>query len=94
VIGAPGWVDVDKARQYGLTPRMQDILTHLATGHTYAQTGRSLGLAEDTIRKHVKKMLRLVNARNSLNAVAIAYDAGVLRTAVEREWRTKMGLAA
>lgn len=94
MIGPAEWVDVDKARQYGLTPRMQDILTHLATGHTYAQTGRSLGLAEDTIRSHVKKMLRLVNARNSLEVVALSYDAGVLRTAVEREWRTKMVLAA
>jgi DNA-binding NarL/FixJ family response regulator len=94
VIGPTGWVDVDKARQYGLTDRMQDILVHLASGMTYAQTGRSLNLAEDTIRKHVKKMLRLVNARNSLEVIALSYDAGVLRTAVEREWRAKMGLAA
>ena len=73
---------------------MQDILVHLASGMTYAQTGRSLGLAEETIRKHVKRMLVLVKARNSTEVVALAYDCGVLRTAVEREWRARMGLAA
>lgn len=94
MIDVPGWVNVERAEECGLTPRMQDVLVHLACGMTYAQTGQALHLAEDTIRKHVKRMLVLVKARNATEAVALAYDCGVLRTAVEREWRTKMGLAA
>ena len=94
MIGAPQWIDVARARECGLTDRMQDILVHLARGMTYAQTGQALHLAEDTIRAHVWRMLVLVSARNATEAVALAYDCGVLRTAVEREWRARMGLVA
>lgn len=39
-----------------LTQRERDVLNSIATGHTLRQAGQSLGIAESTVRTHVKRI--------------------------------------
>ncbi|MDD7972012.1 response regulator [Roseinatronobacter alkalisoli] len=39
-----------------LTQREEDVLNSISTGHTLKQAARSLGIAESTVRTHVKRI--------------------------------------
>lgn len=66
----------------------------MARGFTYHQIAGLLGMTPNGVHTRVGSLLRVLGARSQAEAVALAYDSGVLRTAVEREWRARMGLAA
>lgn len=94
MIGPPGWVDTDRATERGLTPNHVQVLTGVARGFTYRQIAGQLRVSSHTVHTRVGALLRVMGARSQAEAVALCYDAGILRTAVEREWRARMGLAA
>lgn len=61
-----------------LTPRERQVLVRLATGASNKEIGRELGLAEVTVKLHVRQILRKINARNRSEAAAIATRAGLM----------------
>lgn len=61
----------------GLTPREWEVLTHLATGRTYAEIAAVLVISEKTVSTHVSNMLRKTG---TANRVALAQLAERIRT--------------
>jgi two-component system, NarL family, nitrate/nitrite response regulator NarL len=61
-----------------LTPREQQVLVRLATGAPNKEIGRDLGLAEITIKLHVRQILKKIGARNRSEAASIATRAGLM----------------
>jgi PAS domain S-box-containing protein len=55
-----------------LTPRQAEVLELLERGRTTKQIAEELHLSPETVRNHVRKLLRSVGAHSRLEAVAIA----------------------
>lgn len=62
----------------GLTPREQQVLVRLAAGAPNKEIGRDLGVAEVTVKLHVRQILKKIGARNRSEAAAIAARAGLI----------------
>ena len=58
-----------------LTPRQAEVLELLERGRTTKEIAAELHLSVETVRNHVKKLLRAVGAHSRLEAVAIANSA-------------------
>ena len=58
-----------------LTPRQAEVLDLLERGRTTRQIAAELHLSLDTVRNHVRHILRAVGAHSRLEAVAIAHGA-------------------
>jgi len=61
-----------------LTLREQEILRGLAAGNTYQTAARSLGISTDTVRFHIRKIYRKLQAHSQSEAVAKALRRGLL----------------
>jgi PAS domain S-box-containing protein len=61
-----------------LTPRQLQILHLLAHGRSTSQIAGELHLAVETVRNHVRHLLRALDAHSRLEAVATARREGVL----------------
>ncbi|GGI17818.1 MAG: response regulator transcription factor [Oxalicibacterium faecigallinarum] len=59
-----------------LTPRELEILGLIAGGLSNKEIADHLGLAEDTIKGHVRSLMDKLSARNRTHAVAIAVERG------------------
>jgi DNA-binding CsgD family transcriptional regulator len=55
-----------------LTARQRQTLTLLAAGRSTSQMAEVMGLSEETVRNHVKRLLRRLDARSRVEAVAKA----------------------
>ena len=62
-----------------LTPRQNEVLHLLARGRSTEQIARELHLSTDTVRNHVRRMLRALDAHSRIEALAIAHREGLLR---------------
>lgn len=60
-----------------LTDREGDVLTLLGQGLSNREIAQALFIAEQTVKTHVGKVLAKVGARDRVQAVIFAYDAGV-----------------
>jgi DNA-binding NarL/FixJ family response regulator len=63
----------------GLTPREGEVLAHLVKGMDNKSIAHALYISEDTVKSHVKAVLRKLNARDRAQAVAIALRQGMAR---------------
>jgi PAS domain S-box-containing protein len=61
-----------------LTARQRQTLTLLAAGCSTSQMAELMGLSEETVRNHVKRLLRRLDARSRVEAVAKGRCAGLL----------------
>jgi len=61
-----------------LSDREFEVLCHLAWGGRDESIGKALFIAPDTVKFHVRHILRKLGARNRSHAVAIAYRSGAL----------------
>jgi DNA-binding NarL/FixJ family response regulator len=61
-----------------LTARERQTLGHLADGASTAEIADRLGVAHNTVRNHVQRVLEKLGARSKLEAVAIARREGML----------------
>jgi PAS domain S-box-containing protein len=62
-----------------LTPRQNQVLHLLAHGHSTSQIAAELHLSVDTVRNHIRRMLRTLGAHSRIEALAIAHREGILR---------------
>jgi two-component system NarL family response regulator len=63
-----------------LTPREQAVLSCLAQGMTNRDIGERLFIAQTTVKTHLNNILEKLNARNRLEAAAIALNLGLARS--------------
>lgn len=67
-------------RDGALTKREHEVLTWVARGRTNAEIGEELFIGEETVRSHMKHILRSLGARNRAHAVTIGFLNGLLTT--------------
>jgi DNA-binding CsgD family transcriptional regulator len=65
-------------RAHHLTPRQYEVLTLLDQGRSTHGIAEHLGLSLETVRNHVRAVLRAFGVHSRLQAVAAARDAGLL----------------
>lgn len=73
---APAAARVEPVR---LTDRELEVLVRIGSGLTNAQIGRQIYLSEETVKTHVRRLLRKLGARDRAHAVALGFRLGVLR---------------
>jgi PAS domain S-box-containing protein len=62
-----------------LTPRQNQILHLLAHGRSTQQIAAELHLSIDTVRNHIRRMLRALGVHSRIEALAVAHREGILR---------------
>jgi DNA-binding CsgD family transcriptional regulator len=61
-----------------LSPREHETLTLLAAGSSTVQMAEAMGISTETVRNHVKRVLKALGARSRLEAVAKGRRAGLI----------------
>ena len=84
LVGVFGLVDLDRdaertsVRAPHLTPRQREVLMLLARGRSTTQISEQLHLSRETVRNHVRGVLRALGAHSRLEAVARARSARIV----------------
>ena len=76
VVGTPATTPPPKVR--ALTPRQHEVLQLLASGMSTDQIAAALTVSRETVRNHVRHILRALGAHSRLEAVATARRAGLI----------------
>ncbi|MER7006855.1 response regulator transcription factor [Dactylosporangium sp. NPDC000555] len=68
-------------RLAALSDREREVLVAIGRGWTNTEIADHFTLTESTVKKHVGRVLTKVGARDRIQAVIVAYDAGLVRPA-------------
>jgi DNA-binding NarL/FixJ family response regulator len=66
-------------RLASLSDREREVLIAIGQGWTNTEIAERLVLTESTVKKHVGRVLAKLGARDRIQAVIVAYDAGLVR---------------
>src|SRR3954463_6099331 len=64
------------ARLPQLSPREREIMHLMAEGRTAEAIGQEINVSVETVRTHVRNVIRKLQARNRVHAIAIALERG------------------
>jgi DNA-binding NarL/FixJ family response regulator len=67
------------ARVPQLSPRERQIMHLMAEGNTAEQIGGKITVSVETVRTHVRNVIRKLQARNRVHAIAIALERGEIQ---------------
>lgn len=69
----------DKATDLAeLTPKELELLKHLASGRSYAEAGKEMGIAISTVQTHIRNLYRKLDVHSQVQAVTRAQDRGLI----------------
>lgn len=68
----------ESTKELSLTVRETEILTWVSRGKTYWEIGNILGIKEDTVKKFMQRIFRLLNVSNNTHAVTKAIINGLI----------------
>jgi DNA-binding NarL/FixJ family response regulator len=69
---------VAPAETFGLTPRELEVLQRLASGCAPPRIARDMTISEKTVASHLQRVLGKMRVHSRLEAVAIAYERGII----------------
>ena len=84
IVGVFGLADPEdepppaSGRSVHLTPRQLEVLRYIAAGYTTEHVARTLGIAVETVRNHVRGLMSRLDAHTRLEAVMRAHDLDLL----------------
>jgi DNA-binding CsgD family transcriptional regulator len=58
----------------GVTERELEVLALVANGYSTDEIARELWITAETVRTHIRRVLRRLDARTRAQAVAVAYE--------------------
>ncbi|MGO1411774.1 MAG: response regulator transcription factor, partial [Microbacterium sp.] len=61
-----------------LTDREREVLEHIGRGLSNSEIASALFIGEQTVKTHVGKLLQKLSARDRVQLVITAYDAGLV----------------
>ena len=67
-----------------LSPRELEIVGHVAMGQRAPEIARELGIAESTVKTHLRNAMRKVGARSQAHLVALVFCAHIPDAAIPR----------
>jgi DNA-binding CsgD family transcriptional regulator len=73
-----GELDPASERAPRLSPRERETLALLAAGHSTTEMAERMAISKETVRNHVKRVLRGLDASSRVEAVAKARRAGLV----------------
>ncbi|MDD9376899.1 response regulator transcription factor [Streptomyces sp. ZAF1911] len=71
---------IEDPRLKELSEREREVLVAIGQGWTNTEIADRLVLSESTVKKHVGRVLAKIGARDRIQAVITAYDAGLVST--------------
>jgi PAS domain S-box-containing protein len=74
----PAFEPVGKEREPQLTRRQREILQLISSGHSTSEIAAKLTLSKETVRNHVRGVLRELRVHTRLEAIAAARRLGLL----------------
>ncbi|WP_194894282.1 response regulator [Catenulispora pinisilvae] len=75
---APDPSGADDPRLNELSDREREVLVAIGNGWANTEIAEQLYLSESTVKKHVGRVLAKIGARDRIQAVIVAYDAGLV----------------
>ena len=78
LVSRPAETPARAAKHPKLTPREVGILRLIAEGDSTDQIAEKLHIARETVRNHVRSMLKKLDAHSRIEAIAIARAEGIL----------------
>jgi two-component system response regulator DesR len=71
-------IESPRTSAYTLTLRELELLRHAASGNSVRELAEKLSLSQGTVRNYLSRIMTKLGARNRIEAIRIARDAGWL----------------
>lgn len=64
--------------EHALTPRQAEVLRYLSRGYKTDDMATAMGISKETVRNHVRGLLRTLDVHSRLEAVTVAHMRGLV----------------